>query len=198
MSQLNSRVLLLNKLWIPIRIITVRRCIKLACAGKLGMVNTDDYSVVRWSKWSAMEIKDNELYIQSSHSKIKVPEAAVLFYCDKVYVKGGRLTKNNIYVRDEYVCQYTGKKLTKEEADIDHIIPRSKGGGNSWDNLVVCSKIVNRNKGNLTPEEAGLSLIKKPKKPIANRLRVSIPPSYDAPLSWKKLIGTRGGIYAPE
>ena len=79
-----------------------------------------------------------------------------------------------------------GQKLGGIEADIDHIVPRSQGGKNSWDNMVVCSKNINRKKGNKTPEQAGLKLIKKPKKPEAKQ--IVIDPKKKYPASFKKFM----------
>ena len=70
--------------------------------------------------------------------------------------------------------------------DIDHIIPRSKGGKNTWDNMVVCSKEINRKKADKTPEQAGLKLIKKPAKPDSGR--IILDPRGNYPKSWSKFI----------
>lgn len=87
-------------------------------------------------------------------------------------------------------CQYTGKQVSQSKADIDHVIPRSRGGKNSWENMVVCSKELNRAKGNKTPKEAGLKLIKKPGKPSDRQLLFD--PKLQIPSSWEKFIGQVG------
>ena len=74
-------------------------------------------------------------------------------------------TKANIWKRDNYTCAYTGEKLTKETVSVDHIIPQSRGGKNTWENLITASKKINVFKDDRTPKEAGLKLLWKPEKP---------------------------------
>lgn len=186
MSSLKRPVLVLNKVWIPIRVITVKRALKLLFADRASTILADDYSVYNWAAWAAKDAKDDEPGIQTAYRRIRVPEVIVLLRYDKVHRKNIRLTKKNIYIRDRYKCQYTGKQMSHKDADIDHVVPRSHGGKNSWDNLVVCSRAINREKGDRTPEEAGLKLIKKPTKP--NSDQILIDPKMDIPSSWEKFI----------
>jgi 5-methylcytosine-specific restriction endonuclease McrA len=74
-------------------------------------------------------------------------------------------TKQNIFKRDKYTCGYSGRKLQKNELSVDHILPISRGGGNTWENLITCAKEVNTFKDNRTPQECGLKLLWKPGKP---------------------------------
>lgn len=76
--------------------------------------------------------------------------------------KGVILTRQNIYRRDGHRCAYCG---TSESLTLDHVIPKSRGGASSWDNLVTACKTCNAKKGDFTPEEAGMPLRKKPFKP---------------------------------
>jgi len=89
-------------------------------------------------------------------------------------------------MRDNYTCQYTGKKLDNKNADMDHIIPKSKGGKTVWTNVVISDKKINRQKANKTLEESGLKLIKKPVKPKRNFLFSNY--IEKLPPSWKKFI----------
>jgi 5-methylcytosine-specific restriction endonuclease McrA len=97
-----------------------------------------------------------------------------------------KLTKRNIFLRDNFTCQYTGKTVSTKNADIDHVIPKAQGGRTSWENLVVCSKDVNRKKADRTPQEAGLRLLKRPCKPEPQVIYID--PRMDMPPSWKKFI----------
>jgi 5-methylcytosine-specific restriction endonuclease McrA len=74
---------------------------------------------------------------------------------------------NGVWVRDNGICQYTGKKLKTNEGNIDHIVPKSRGGKSDWNNCVLSHKDVNAFKANKTPEEVGLKLIKTPKTPVS-------------------------------
>ena len=186
MSSLKRPVLVLNKLWIPIRVITVKRALKLLFADRASAILAKDYSVYNWADWSSMDAKDSEPGIQTANRRIRVPEVIVLLRYDKVHRKNIRLTKKNIYIRDKYKCKYTGKQVSHKEEDIDHVIPCSKGGKNTWDNMVVCSREINRQKGNRTPDEAGLKLIKTPKKPDYEQILID--PKMNIPESWKSFI----------
>ncbi len=189
MLSLNRPVLVLNKMWVPIRVASVKRCLKLVFADKASIVLPDDYSVHNWEKWITIPSLDEEIGILTTSGKIKILEVIVLLKYDKVYEKGVRLTKRNIYIRDGYKCQYSGQPMGHNDFDIDHVVPRSKGGKNSWENMVVCAKDINRLKGNRTPKEAGLKLIKKPRKPIYQHLMID--PKMRIPESWAKFINIK-------
>jgi 5-methylcytosine-specific restriction endonuclease McrA len=71
----------------------------------------------------------------------------------------------NLWIRDDGICQYSGKKLTSNTGNIDHIIPKSRGGKSTWSNCVLAHKEINAKKADRTPEESGLKLLKVPKEP---------------------------------
>lgn len=81
------------------------------------------------------------------------------------------LTRFNLLLRDNFTCQYTGKQLPESELNFDHVIPKSRGGRNTWENLVTCSIPINLLKADRTPEEAGLHLIREPYMPSAYEIR---------------------------
>lgn len=187
MSTLNKPIMVLNKNWMSIRIIPAYRAITLVFAGKASAVDTEDWSVYNWEKWSERGLSEKSYgFITTSSCDIELPEIIVLSTYDKVFRKDVRLTKRNIYIRDGYRCQYTGKKLKETDADIDHVKPRSKGGANDWGNMVVCTKEINRMKADRTPEQAGLKLIRKPKKPNTDRMLID--PKIKVPESWNKFV----------
>ena len=186
MGVLDRDVLILNTGWTAIRTRNVKKAIKLTCRERAVIVDVDNYETYTWDKWIEKEVKNGDEFIQSVNRKVKLPEVIVLTHYGKVPNYDIKLTKRNLFIRDKYCCQYTGELLGKKDADIDHIIPRSKGGKHEWTNIVVCSKKVNRKKRDRTPEEAGLSLIKKPKKP--NSRSIMIDPLKNIPDSWEKFI----------
>lgn len=96
---------------------------------------------------------------------IELPSAVVLTEYVRIPYIPMRPTRNNIFRRDDLVCQYSGKKMRYAEASIDHIMPTSRGGKHSWQNVVTCAKWINSKKGARTPEEMGLELIRKPVAP---------------------------------
>lgn len=187
MGSLNKSVLVLNKVWFPIRVIDVKRALKLVFSEKAFLIHPEDYSVVKWEEWVSLPTdEDDSKCILTTSGKIKIPEVIALSKYDKVNNRKAKLTKRNIMIRDNFTCQYTGKKLKKSECDIDHIIPKSKGGKNSWDNMVVCSKEINRKKGDKFIDEMGLSLVRKPYAPSVKNLILN--PDMPMPKSWKNFI----------
>lgn len=76
-----------------------------------------------------------------------------------------RFSRKGVFKRDKYICQYTGIKYSPSKLTIDHVIPKSQGGKNTWENCVTCSNQANSVKGDRTPEEAGMILLRKPAAP---------------------------------
>jgi 5-methylcytosine-specific restriction endonuclease McrA len=189
MDALKTPVLVLNKLWTPIRVIPSIRAFTLLFAGKASVVDVVDYAVFTWDEWSKVPAQEGEPVIHTSNANIKLPEVIVLSNYDKLPKKGMKLTKRNIFLRDNFTCQYSGKTVNTKTADIDHIIPKSRGGTTSWDNLVVCSKTINREKADKTPQEAGLKLLKKPGRPEPQVIYID--PRMDMPDSWAKFISKK-------
>lgn len=121
---------------------------------------------VRWDEWMTLPIRDFDLEIHSPKLTVRVPTVILAKNYSKMPIKRLRISASNIRLRDKNVCQYTGKKLTNGQGNIDHVIPRSKGGEDSWENLVFCDKSINRMKGSKLPKEIGLTLLKKPTEPL--------------------------------
>lgn len=132
-----------------------------------GKYNFDnpDYRPVSWEEWLELPIRPFDYSINSPNYRIRIPTVILSKSYANIPLYHARLTKRAILERDNFICQYTGRKLGKDEANVDHLIPISKNGKNSWENLVTCDKKINSLKGNKTPEEFELKVIKKPKKP---------------------------------
>lgn len=189
MDTLKKPVLVLNKIWMPIRVIPSIRAFTLLFAGKACVIDGDEYNVYSWEDWTELPIEEGDDIIHTSHSSVKIPKVIVLSKYDKLPKKGMKLTKRNIFLRDNFTCQYSGKTVSTKNADIDHVQPKSRGGKTNWSNLVVCSKAINRMKANRTPEEAGLKLLKKPSKPEPQVIYVD--PRIDMDPYWEKFITKR-------
>lgn len=123
-----------------------------------------DIQAVKWDDWIKLPIRSCDFEIRTSKLIIRVPTVIVSSRYSEMPEKRYNPTKRNIWLRDNGTCQYSGKKLQKEDANIDHPIPKSRGGSNTWENMVLCHKDINSRKGSKTPEEAGLKLIRQPKK----------------------------------
>lgn len=102
-------------------------------------------------------------------------------YVAKSLFRSVQLTRKNIAIRDNNECQYCGKHLSNAEQTLDHVTPASKGGKNTWQNLVVACKPCNHYKADNTPEQAGMILLKLPVKPkagIINKYFMNVRPEW--------------------
>ena len=178
----------LNAQWQPVGFKTVKDAIIALCAsdadGKDNSLAIDiDYNIldngepdlsepkamtpVSWNDWLSLPIRSWDLTISSPSMTIRVPTVIISANFSKMPVKHfkGKPSKDAIYNRDKGTCQYTGKKIDRNHATVDHVIPRSRGGEDSWTNLVLCSKDINTKKGNKLNSEIGLQLLKNPLAP---------------------------------
>ena len=89
-------------------------------------------------------------------SYYKIPKTVVLKRYIKLPDRMYRPNRRNIFLRDNYSCAYCKKQLEPHELSVDHILPKSRGGKETWENLVTACKSCNCLKGDRTPEEAGM------------------------------------------
>jgi len=170
MDHLNrDTVLVLNRNWQAIHVKNPLEAMTMMysdTATALDIRGEDHMVPLRWNEWIKLPIKDEkDDFIQTVRGNIKIPKVLVLCNYNKVPRKRPKFSPKAVWDRDEGTCQYTGRKLTPQEANIDHVIPRSRGGKTDWSNCVLTHKEVNSQKADRTPEEAGLKLIKKPQDP---------------------------------
>ncbi len=103
--------------------------------------------------------------LHSVSLNIRVPQIIVLLFFDRLPKKEVKFTRHNIFERDHNICQYCGRLFDRADLNLDHVIPRDKGGLTTWEN-VVCSCIrCNTRKGNKLAHEVHMALIRKPKCP---------------------------------
>lgn len=169
--------LMLNRSWLPVGLLSTRKAL-VALAGEstdhhvraLDMTfdewgNLLSATPTTWEDWQALPVRENDLYVQTHKAQIRVPTVLVTMAFNKVPIKRPRVSSRSIYDRDGGRCQYTGKELTRSSASLDHVLPKSRGGRDDFLNLVLCDKEVNMAKADQTPDEAGLTLLRKPFEP---------------------------------
>jgi 5-methylcytosine-specific restriction endonuclease McrA len=120
---------------------------------------------VAWDEWITLPVREGDNAVRTARGEVRVPTVIVAVNFAKVPKKRPRLCARAIRERDGNRCQYTGKLLRPEEGSLDHVLPRSRGGKDEWENLVWSSKDVNARKGNRLPHEAGLKLLAVPRAP---------------------------------
>jgi 5-methylcytosine-specific restriction endonuclease McrA len=161
-------VLVLNRCWQAIHVKSPTEALSMMyddSATGLNIIGNDCMIPLRWSDWVNLPYDENASYIKTVNSSIKIPKVIVLSKFDKVPRKRPKFTTRNIWIRDNGTCQYTGKKLSPNEGNIDHVLPRSRGGVTSWTNCVLSHKDINAKKADKTPEESGLKLLRNPSAP---------------------------------
>ena len=126
-------------------------------------------------------------WVSTPNLTLIVPRIIKVLRYDKVRSHKVKLTRRNIYYRDSNICQYCGKKFKTQNLNIDHIIPRSRGGKDAWNNLVCACVKCNIKKGSKLPHEAGMRLIKEPVKPRLDPL-IGIYISKKKYASWKNFL----------
>ena len=118
---------------------------------------------VTWEEWIRLPIRDQDKAVHTVRGPIRIPTVIVAVNYAKVPKKRPKLCAHSIRGRDDNRCQYTGRLLHPDEGSLDHVVPRSRGGHDSWENLVWASREVNARKGNRLPHEAGLKLLRIPR-----------------------------------
>jgi len=164
-QSINEPVLVLNKGWSAITITSTKKAIAKVGNDLAQILDPETYVLYNLMDWAALPVYEGQEFIQTAHAKVRQPEIIVLSDFDKMPVREVKLTRRNLLIRDNYTCQYTGRKITNETGTIDHVKPRAQGGKSTWDNLVMCCLEVNAKKADRTPEQAGLKLLTVPIKP---------------------------------
>lgn len=175
---LSHPVLALNKVFAPIHVIDVRRALSLLVTGAAEVVDTDDphlgtYDLASWREMSELkaEMESGGDWVGLVRGRLAAPRVVRLTKFDRRrYRHRGRtsgpfvpLNRRNIYHRDANVCQYCGRKFPTSELSLDHVMPRSRGGGDTWENLVCACTGCNARKADKTPAEARMKLIRLPR-----------------------------------
>ncbi|MGJ8675897.1 MAG: HNH endonuclease [Akkermansiaceae bacterium] len=179
-----NTVLVLNKNWQAISITTPAQAFgQMATDAATGLdIQHQDWMVpVKWDTWLSLLVRKADMSIGTARGPVRVPTVIVLSRYAEVPIHRPNLSAKNIWLRDGGRCQYTGRRLSHDEGNIDHIIPQSRGGLTTWGNCVLACRKVNTRKADQTPSEAGLTLIRQPEKPRAVPITLTLKNSHDIP-----------------
>src|SRR4029078_2246866 len=158
-----ATVLVLNRNWQAINIRTPQEAFCMMAtnvATGLEVEGEDHIRPVTWDEWITLPIRPQDTAVHTVRGAIRVPTVIVAVNFARVPKKRPKLSAKTIRERDGNRCQYTGVLLRPEEGSLDHVLPRSRGGRDTWENLVWSSKDVNARKADRLPHEAGLRLLK--------------------------------------
>lgn len=164
MDVLNTSVLVLNRSFLPVHLTTVKRAFTLLYIGTAKVVDRQ-YRTFDFSSWSDLRAGYGDDTIGVVNRVIKVPRVIALTTFDRLPKNHVRFNRLNIFARDKNTCQYCGKIFSKHDLNIDHVLPRSRGGQSVWENVVCSCHECNRRKAGRTPDEAAMKLITRPRRP---------------------------------
>ncbi len=175
-SVLDEKVLVLNRLYTAIRVISARRAFVMLCKDVAEVISVEEgrylnYDFESWTEVAALQREfepDAHAWVRTPRFEIAVPKIIRLLGYDRLPRQQVKLNRRNLYARDANRCQYCGSHFPTRELTIDHVVPRVQGGEHGWENLVCACVKCNAKKGGRTPGEARLKLVRKPVRPRRN------------------------------
>ncbi|MBJ06521.1 MAG: HNH endonuclease [Verrucomicrobiaceae bacterium] len=188
---LDCPVLVLNRLWQPIHTCSVKRALRLVCLGHAQIVQTDGearyqtHDLLSWVEHSADHLAEG--VIRTVRHALRIPRIIVLALYDRIPRKEVKFTRHNVFLRDKFTCQYCGNRFSESELNLDHVVPRDKGGQTSWENIVASCIRCNSRKANKLAHEVGMHLLCKPDTPRWRPL-YGMGPEVPADESWMQFL----------
>lgn len=165
MTDILSRpVLVLNRVYSPVQLTTAKRAFVLLFGGAASALDEagEEYD---FDLWRSLPVREADDAVPIVGGALRIPRVLHLHRYERTPKITVRLTRRNLMFRDAHQCQYCGKTPPLRDLNIDHVMPRSRGGGDTWENLVTACRICNLRKGWKTPEEANMNLRRRPFRP---------------------------------
>lgn len=157
-------VLLVNRLFVPVQITTARRGLLLLFGGA-ALALDESGEPHEFARWRSLPVRDRDDALPVVGGALRVPRVLHLRRYERVRRAIVRPTRINLMLRDGHQCQYCARRAPVRDLNIDHVLPRSRGGPDSWENLVTACRPCNLRKGKKTPDEAGMRLLRAPGPP---------------------------------
>lgn len=165
MSVLNESVLVLNRAWQAVAFFKVRVAITTVTRDMASVLDTQHYLLLDFNEWASAEHPESSRWIKTSNSRIAAPDVIVLKKYGERPPRNVNFNRDNLWKRDEFTCQYCGEELPSRELQVEHVLPRSRGGPTNFLNCVASCGDCNARKADQTPAEAGMKLLRQPVKP---------------------------------
>ena len=173
---LNEKVLVLNRLYTAIRVISARRAFVMLFKQAAEVIAVEDgqyinYDFESWTDIAELQRQfepDAHAWVRTPRFSVAVPKIIRLLGYDRLPRQEVKLNRRNLYARDGSHCQYCGRQFSTKELTVDHVTPRVLGGQHTWTNLVCACVACNARKGGRTPQQASMHLIRKPVRPRRN------------------------------
>ena len=184
-------VLVLNRSYVAIQICDWQKAITLLVSEKADVIDEEyrKYSFLDWKDLSSMMVDSPSGFVRSPSCRIAIPEVIILKVFDRLPSSDVKFTRRNIYKHYENKCCYCGSRFDTKELNLDHVMPKSRNGKTSWENIVLSCIPCNTNKADRTPREANLTMHYQPTKPAwQNSLSGRISSLAHNRLTWQKFI----------
>lgn len=168
---LEQPVLVLNRFWQPIHTCSVRRSLHLLCLGHAHVVQVEGeekfqtHDILSWVGYSRQTALAEENLIHAARIALRIPKVIVLMVYDRLPRLDVKFTRRNIFLRDQFTCQYCQKIFPEYQLNLDHVIPRDKGGKTTWENIVTSCFRCNTRKANKLPHEVNMHPVTSPFAP---------------------------------
>ena len=162
---LERATLVLNRSWRPVHVTTVRRALCMVFRDAARIVAPESLATFTFEEWLEQPVEHHHLAIRSPSLQMAAPEVIVLVQYDRIPCHEAPFTRRNLFLRDEFTCQYCGRKCTSDHLSVDHVMPRSRGGSTCWENCVLACVGCNARKADRTLREVGFRLLRPPVKP---------------------------------
>ena len=165
------QTLVLNRLWQAVNVVGVERAFSLLALEHAQVIYAEDgsFRVFDGAGWFAfskdLETAPGSRVIRTVSQQVVVPTVLILRGYDRMLMQEMKFNRQNLLERDDFRCQYCGKNFPVKELNMDHVVPRDRGGRTSWENVVISCIKCNSKKSNRSPKEAGMRLLKEPKRP---------------------------------
>lgn len=176
---LDAKVLLLNRMYLALRVVSARRAFSLLVRDQAEVIHVSngEYLSYDFESWAEVSLardaslgSDRHDWVRTVRYEIAVPKIVRVLGYDRLPQQHVKLNRRNLFARDRNRCQYCGDAFPTSELSIDHVVPRAQGGQDSWENLVCACVRCNARKGGRTPEQAGMALTTRPVRPKRNPL----------------------------
>jgi 5-methylcytosine-specific restriction endonuclease McrA len=161
---LRSPVLVLNRSYAPVRITDAKQGFSMLYLGRARALDAR-YEPYDFEAWAQRTPNEHDEAIGTPSGAICIPRVLLLLGYNRVPRAPLRLSRRHVYMRDDFACQYCGGSPGVKDLNLDHVLPRSRGGRSTWENLVTSCRSCNLRKGWSTPEECGMRLLKTPVRP---------------------------------
>ncbi len=175
-AALDEKVLVLNRTYTAVRVISARRAFTMLCKEIAEVIAVEDgayrnYDFESWIQIAELQREfepESHTWVRTARIELAVPKIIRLLGYDRLPRQQVKLNRRNLYARDASKCQYCGRNFPTRELTLDHVVPRVQGGGHTWTNLVCACVRCNAKKGGRTPEQARMKLLRKPVRPKRN------------------------------